>query len=107
MTSPALAAVLAAAAQKASRSGVPLTDQLKKARATTERAAIKLDLTAEGSGLILEENLKVGLIRATGDGRYWLEEAVIARAEAKLRRFLLILLIFLVSAGISAWALLS
>ncbi len=106
MANPALSAVLAAAAQKSSGIIAP-PDQLRKAGATNARAAIELDLKAEGSRAILDQYLKLGHIRPAGFGRYWLDEASVARDHAKGARLLMILVIFLISAGFSLWALLA
>ena len=105
MANPALTAVLAAAAQKhAGKTAIP--EQLKKAKATNPRSAIELDLTAEGSDLILKQYVRHGHVRATGNGRYWLDEAAVSRSNAQAGRILLILLAFSLSAGLTLWVLL-
>ncbi len=105
MANPALAAVLAAAAQKVAGDVSP-PDQLRNAGATSSGAAIELDLTAEGSREILAGYLKLGHIREAGFGRYWLDEAALARDHGKGVRGLKILLVSLLIGGLGAWLLL-
>lgn len=106
MANPALNAALIAAAQQQAAASKLITDPLKQAGATNARAAIPLDLSAKGSDKALAALIKKGHVRAAGGGRYWLDEAAVARSTAAGTRAALILLAFLISLGASLLALL-
>ncbi len=99
------AALIAAAAQQ--HSNDDLTKQLKAKGATSARTASPLDLSASGTSATLRSLIKQGYVRDAGGGRYWLDEARVARASAAAGKFFLILLAFLLSAGASLVALLA
>jgi hypothetical protein len=104
MANAAITAALIASQQQA-LAQAQITTPLKEAGATSSRAAIPLDLTAEGADKLLANLVKQGHVRVAGGDRYWLDEEAIARSTASARRGALILAAFLLSAGASLWAL--
>lgn len=107
MANPAINVALIAAAQSQALSAKALTDQLKKAGATNVRAAAPLDLSVKGSEKVLESLVRRGHIREAGGALYWLDEDAIARGKSAGVRVTLILLAFLLSAGLSLLALIA
>lgn len=105
MANPAINAALLVAAQQQAQSAKALTDQLVKARALSARTAIPLELSAKGSGTMLQWLVKRGHIREAGGGRYWLDEEAISAAKSRGLRVALILSAFALSAGASLLAL--
>jgi hypothetical protein len=104
MTNAAITAAIIASQQQA-HAQAQITTPLKKAGATSSRAAIPLDLTAKGADKSLVALVKQGHVRAAGGDRYWLDEEAIAKAKASATRGALIAVAFLLSAVASLWAL--
>ena len=108
MANPAInAALIAAAAQQQALTDQHILDPLKAAKATSPRSATTLDLSAKGTDKLLASLVKRGYVRATGDGRYWLDEAAMKRAQTAGFRILLIVLAVLISVSASLIALLA
>jgi hypothetical protein len=105
MAPPAVnAALIAAAAHQQAETAKLITDPLRKAGATGPRSAIELDLSAKGASKLLDGLVKRGHVRAAGGGRYWLDEAAIAKSKAAGNRAALIILAFTISLAASLWA---
>lgn len=107
MANAAINAALIAAAAQAQATSDAVLKQLRDAAAVRPGAAIKLDLAAKGSDAALNAFMKNGSVIDAGSGRYWLDEEAVARAKASANRAALILLAFLLSAGLSLIALLA
>ena len=101
------AALIAVAAQQQALTDEQIINPLKQAGATSPRKAIRLDLSAKGSDKLLAGLVKHGHVRSAGDGRYWLDEAAIARTNASAGRVALIIVAFLLSVTASLIALLA
>lgn len=107
MVNPAInAALIAAAAQQQALTEQHVLNPLKAAGATSPRNATTLDLSAKGADKLLASLVKRGYVRATGEGRYWLDEAAMKRAQAAGLRVALIVIAFLLSVTASLVALL-
>ncbi len=107
MANPGInAALIAAAAAQQALTEQHVTTPLKTAGATSARSATILDLSAKGADKLLAALVKRGHVRATGDGRYWLDEAAIKRSQAAGLRIALIIIAFLLSVTASLVALL-
>ncbi|WP_338501409.1 hypothetical protein V6R86_01465 [Sphingomonas kaistensis] len=108
MANPAInAALIAVAAQQQALTDQHILTPLKKAGATSARTATTLDVSAKGADKLLAGLVKRGHVRATGDGRYWLDEAAIKRSQAAGLRIALIIIAFLLSVTVSLAALLA
>lgn len=106
MANPAInAALIAVAAQQQALSDAHITGPLKKARATSARTAIPLDLSAKGTDKLLAAMVKRGHVRSAGAGRYWLDEAAVAESKARGTKTALIIIIVLLSVTASLVAL--
>jgi DNA-binding IclR family transcriptional regulator len=106
MANPAInIALIAAAQQQQALTNEHITGPLKKAGATSVRTAIRLDLSAKGTDKLLAGLVKHGHVRVAGDGRYWIDEAAVARSKAAASRIALIVIAFLLSATASLIAL--
>jgi hypothetical protein len=105
MANPGINAALMVAAQQQALAATHITDPLRKSGATSPRAATTLNLSAKGTDKLLAELVKRGHVRTVGGGRYWLDEAAIARTKAAGKRVALILIVFLLSVTASLLAL--
>lgn len=104
MAYPAINTALIVAAQKGAASAEALLDQLRKGGAIHTRAAMPLDVSADGAPEMLAYLVKRGQVRSAGGERYWLDEEAIARGKAAGARVAFILIAFLASAGASLLA---
>jgi hypothetical protein len=107
MINPALNAALIAAANKQPASSAAILARLRKAGATSRASAAAPDLSGKGAEAVLRKLVEKGHLRAAGGGLYWIEVERVASSQATARQFGLVLLVFLVSAGASAVALLA
>ena len=107
MVNPAINAALIVAAQQQALTATHVTAPLKAAGATSARKAVPLDLSAKGADKFLAALVKQGHVHAVGDGRYWLDEAAVARSHKAGARIALIIIAFLISVTASLVALLA
>ncbi len=93
MSNPTVTAVLIAASRQEEVEKIEA--RLKKARAVSRGSAIALDLDDKQQPL-LDQALASGTVQQTEDGRYYLNEQIIAdRAEGQGFKALLIILVAL------------
>jgi hypothetical protein len=98
MSNPAITAALIAAS-RSQEVKEAIEGRLGKAKATGPSSAIPLDLDEKEKEL-LDQALAEGTVKATGDGRYYLNERAIA--DRKEGQGFMVVLILLVVASIMA-----
>lgn len=107
MANVAINGALIAAVQQQAAVAKLIIEPLKRAGALNAHGAVTLDLSAKGADKALAGLVKLGHVHAAGEGRYWLDEAAIARSNAAGTRAALIMIAFLLSLAASLIALLA